>query len=241
MTKPTMVPIRPSSTSVLAMWRTRPIRWASLSRKAPTSADLVCPSRPAMARRTSVERASAPIGQRSSALSSRDEHQHLLAGPDHAHDEEGEDQLADVRVVGRQDAVDPALHPHRAQEDQAGAVDQQEAEQEQEAVAADRVGLPMRAAERQCDLAPGIACAARLCIVRSSRTCAPCRGVPTSVKPSVAGSVGHPRGAEGPGTAKLQIWHVARRTLPARDRLTGYLPWIEEDFNPNESYWARLG
>ena len=144
MTKPTMVPIRPSSTSVLAMWRTRPIRWASLSRKAPTSADRVWPSRPAMARRTSVERASAPIGHRSSALSSRDEHQHLLAGPDHAHDEEGEDQLADVGVVGRQDAVDPALHPHRAQEDQAGAVDQQEAEQEQEAVAADRVGLPMR-------------------------------------------------------------------------------------------------
>ena len=116
MTKPTMVPIRPSSTSVLAMWRTRPIRWASLSRKAPTSAARVWPSRPRMARRTSVERASAPIGQRSSALSSRDSISTCWPVQTTPDDEQGEDQLADVGVVGGEDAVDPALHPHRAQE-----------------------------------------------------------------------------------------------------------------------------
>ena len=111
----------------------------------------------AMARRTSVGagvRAERPALER---VELAREHQHLLAGPDHAHDEQGEDQLADVGVVGGQDPVDPALHPHRAQEHEAGAVDQQEAEQEEKAVAADGRRPPRARPGASRDLAPGSA------------------------------------------------------------------------------------
>src|SRR4051812_5898934 len=64
------------------------------------------------------------------------QHERLLAGPDDADQEQHEDQLADVGVIGGEDSADPALHPKGAQQHGARPVDQQEAKQQEEAVPA---------------------------------------------------------------------------------------------------------
>ena len=81
----------------------------------------------------------AASGRLSSALSSRDSSQTFCAGPGQPDQEQGEDQLADVGVVGGQDLRDPALHPGGEQQPEAGQVDQAEAQQQEVAVAVEPV------------------------------------------------------------------------------------------------------
>ena len=117
------------------MCRTGAIRCASLSRRTPARAWRVAPSRPAMPCMNAAILLGPALGPTSSAFSSRDSIQTLLRRQDQADQEQGEDQLADMGVVGGQDLRDPALEPGRGQQGEAGQVDQGEAQQEEEAVA----------------------------------------------------------------------------------------------------------
>src|SRR4051812_2521899 len=87
--------VEPSSTKVLARWRTGAIRWSSFRRKAPARAALVCPSRPRMARSTSVPAGIASDRPALERVQLVRQHERLLAGPDHADQKQHEDQLAD--------------------------------------------------------------------------------------------------------------------------------------------------
>ena len=132
--KPTTVPMRPSSTSMLAVCLMPPSLVASLRRSAEASVARPWPSSP----RIEFEEGRGPgAGRRRAVLEPVQlaaELEDAARALDEAEDEHRRDQLHDMERVGAQDRIDPALRRGGEHERCRGEVEKREAKQKQRAM-----------------------------------------------------------------------------------------------------------